>query len=67
MEGEHLDARLGGIEQAFLLVGTGHLALQAAGAFERIDVQGSLHGNLLRSGRCDAAAAFVVIVEPLNM
>jgi hypothetical protein len=44
MEFEHLDARLGGIEYTFMLVGASHFALQAAGAFFRIDVKRFEHG-----------------------
>jgi GGDEF domain-containing protein len=41
-----LDARLGGGENAVVLKGTGHFALQAASAFFRVDVQHLLHGEL---------------------
>jgi hypothetical protein len=46
MEGEHLYPRLGGIEYAFVLVGTGHLTLQTTGTLARVYMQGSLHGEI---------------------
>jgi hypothetical protein len=33
VEVKHLDARLAGVENGLVLVGTGHFALEAAGAF----------------------------------
>ena len=43
VEVKDLDARLGGGVGAIVLEGTGHFALEAPGAFLRVDVQGLLH------------------------
>jgi hypothetical protein len=53
VEVEYLDAGLGGIEDAFVFVGTGHLALQTPGTLLGIDVQGLHHlVFLLRGAGC---------------
>jgi hypothetical protein len=43
LEVENLDARLGDVEDAIIFVGARHFALQTAGAFVCVYVQGFLH------------------------
>ena len=47
VEVEDLDAGFGGGESAIVLEGTGHFALQTAGALVRVDMQHLLHASLL--------------------
>jgi hypothetical protein len=45
VKGEHLDARLGGIEHALVLERAGHFALQTARALAGVDVKRFQHGS----------------------
>jgi hypothetical protein len=63
MEGENLYTRLGGIEDPFVLVRTGHLALQTTGTLDGVYMQGSLHEILL----CGMLGAVVDFLLRLNL
>ena len=46
MEGKDFDTGFGGIEDALCLLGTGHLALEAAGALLGLELQRFEHGYI---------------------
>jgi hypothetical protein len=66
VEIEDLDARVRGIERAFQLVGAGHLALETARAFLRIDVERFLQRALPNLRGSPSSASLDSDVKQLN-